>query len=34
VLTPEVLAAVDEVLGDVVERNPDLTLSPAERPDD
>ena len=34
VLTPDMLAAIDEVLGDVVERNPDLTLSPAERPDD
>jgi aryl-alcohol dehydrogenase-like predicted oxidoreductase len=33
-LQPDVLAAIDEVLGDVVERNPDLTLSPAERPDD
>lgn len=34
VLTPDMLAAINEVLGDVVERNPDLTLSPAERPDD
>jgi aryl-alcohol dehydrogenase-like predicted oxidoreductase len=33
-LAPELMALIDEVLGDVVERDPNLTLenSPAKRP--